>query len=259
MFYAGHLDVRQIRRRAQTVDHRRSPIIEGPVTGISSAGPKAMVKHISRIAFGFAQPANQKRRIRFACTRTSRRVPTTLKPCKYEDPTYERSYTPAMTTDTSSGRVHPTLVPMSADEFTAWQEASIRSFAQDLAQSTGRPLGAALQQAGQQFAELLPDGLDTERVHLLRVVDETEGVVGTLWTGPQPGRAGAAHVYDIEIKPEYRGRGFGRAAMLAAEVVALVDGATVLGLNVFGFNETALRLYKSLGYSVVATQMSNTL
>ena len=148
---------------------------------------------------------------------------------------------------------------MSADRFATWQGASIRSFAEDLAQSTGRPIDAARQRATQQFAELLPDGLDTKGMHLLMVVDETEGEVGTLWIGPQPGRANAAYVYDIEIQPEYRGRGFGRAAMLAAESVAAAEGATTIGLNVFGFNETARRLYDSLGYSVVATQMSKTL
>ena len=148
---------------------------------------------------------------------------------------------------------------MSADRFATWQAASIQSFAQDLAQSTGRPIHDALQRATQQFAELLPDGLDTGGMHLLTVVDETEGEVGILWIGPQSGRANAAYVYDIEIEPEYRGRGFGRAAMLAAESVALADGATVLGLNVFGFNETARRLYDSLGYSVVATQLSKAL
>ena len=84
MFCADHLDIRQIRRLAQTVDDWRSSIIEGIFTGISngrSEGYNRLVKHIGRIAFGFRNPANQKRRIRFACTRASRRAATTLKPC----------------------------------------------------------------------------------------------------------------------------------------------------------------------------------
>jgi len=54
-------------------------IIEGLVTGISNGrteGYNTIVKHIGRIAFGFRNTANQKRRIRFACTRASRRAPT---------------------------------------------------------------------------------------------------------------------------------------------------------------------------------------
>jgi len=84
MFCADHIDIRQICRLAQTVDHWRSAIIEGIFTGISngrSEGYNRIVKHIGRIAFGFRNPANQKRRIRFACTRASRRAATTLRPC----------------------------------------------------------------------------------------------------------------------------------------------------------------------------------
>ncbi len=84
MFCADHIQIRQIRRLAQTVDDWRSSIIEGIFTGISngrSEGYNRIVKHMGRIAFGFRNPTNQKRRIRFACTRASRRVTTTLKPC----------------------------------------------------------------------------------------------------------------------------------------------------------------------------------
>jgi len=60
-------------------------IIEGLVTGISNGrteGYNRIVKHVERIAFGFRNTTNQKRRIRFACTRASRRAPTrTLNSC----------------------------------------------------------------------------------------------------------------------------------------------------------------------------------
>jgi len=47
--------------------------------------------------------------------------------------------------------------------------------------------------------------------------------------------------------------------MVAAEDVVRRAGLSELGLNVFGFNEAARRLYDSLGYRVVATQMTKTL
>src|ERR1700712_1736082 len=84
MLAADNIDIPLIRRLAQTVDDWRSSIIEGIFTGISngrSEGYNRIVKHIGRIAFGFRNPTNQKRRIRFACTRASRRGTTTLKPC----------------------------------------------------------------------------------------------------------------------------------------------------------------------------------
>ena len=70
-------------------------IIEGLITGISNgrtegynrivnsiaATPLSDGSIVGRIAFGFRNSSNQKRRIRFACTRASRRAPTrTLKP-----------------------------------------------------------------------------------------------------------------------------------------------------------------------------------
>ena len=78
-------EIAQLRRLAWTVNAWQPSIIEGLITGISNGrteGYNRIVKHIGRIAFGFRNTGNQKRRIRFACTRASRRAPTrTLKPC----------------------------------------------------------------------------------------------------------------------------------------------------------------------------------
>jgi ribosomal protein S18 acetylase RimI-like enzyme len=47
--------------------------------------------------------------------------------------------------------------------------------------------------------------------------------------------------------------------MLAAEELAVNDGRSEIGLNVFGFNERAQELYTSLGYRVVSTTMAKEL
>jgi transposase len=78
-------EIHQLRRLAWTVYAWQPSIIEGLKTGISNGrteGYNRIVKHVGRIAFGFRSTENHKRRIRFACTRSSRRAPTrTLKPC----------------------------------------------------------------------------------------------------------------------------------------------------------------------------------
>jgi transposase len=78
-------EIHQLRRLAWTVNAWQPSIIQGILTGISNGrteGYNRIVKHVGRIAFGFRNTENQKRRIRFACTRASRRAPTrTLKPC----------------------------------------------------------------------------------------------------------------------------------------------------------------------------------
>ena len=100
----------------------------------------------------------------------------------------------------------------------------------------------------------MPDGLDTAGMALL--VGETGGeVVGLVWVGPAPaGRAGW-WIYDIEVVPDRRGQGYGRALLEAAERHAQHRGAESIGLDVFGGNDVALGLYESSGYEVAATRM----
>jgi transposase len=68
-------EIAQLRRLAWTVHAWQNSIIAGLHTGISNGrteGYNRIVKHIGRIAFGFRNQDNQKRRIRYACTRKSR-------------------------------------------------------------------------------------------------------------------------------------------------------------------------------------------
>ena len=152
-----------------------------------------------------------------------------------------------------------TVRRMTSGEFDRWRRNSIKSYAQELADALGLPFEDALTRARQQFADLLPAGLDTASTWLMMVVDESAADVGTLWVGPHPERRGVAYLYDIEIYEAERGRGLGRAALLAVERLVRGAGITEVGLSVFGFNEPARRLYDSLGYRVVATQLRKTL
>jgi len=91
------------------------------------------------------------------------------------------------------------------------------------------------------------------------VLDDAGAEVGSLWLGPHPEDATTGYVYDIEIHEDSRGRGLGRAAMLAAEQFFLERGARSLALWVAGGNDVALSLYLSLDYEVVGTSMSKRL
>ncbi len=148
-----------------------------------------------------------------------------------------------------------TLRAMTPAEYPAWREHSTAAFASELSQAHSAPLEQALARAEQQYEDYLPDGLDTDGM-LLRVVVDEHGVdVGVLWIGRHLQRAGMGFVWEIEIYELYRGRGLGRATMLAAEDLAREQGWSSIALSVFGFNTTARRLYESLGYGTVAVQM----
>lgn len=164
----------------------------------------------------------------------------------------------AMTTDAQPA-TRVTLRPMTGAEFGDWRKHSVESFAQDLARARRRPIEAARVRAAAEFEELLPDGLETVGAWLFVVLDDADVSIGTLWLGRHPERSDLAFVYELEIKESARRRGYGRAAMLAAEHVARSAGMSEIGLNVFGFNDPARGLYDSIGYRVVATQMTKRL
>lgn len=62
-------------------------------------------------------------------------------------------------------------------------------------------------------------------------------------------------LYDIEIEPRFRRCGLGRQAMLLVEEEARPRGFSEIRLNVFGRNEIARSLYRSLGYEEFAIAM----
>lgn len=57
-----------------------------------------------------------------------------------------------------------------------------------------------------------------------------------------------AHVTNVAVHPDYRGRGIGRTLMTQAQRVATANGARRMTLEVRKSNNVAKNLYESLGY-----------
>ncbi|GAA2579363.1 GNAT family N-acetyltransferase [Microbacterium binotii] len=143
----------------------------------------------------------------------------------------------------------------SDDEFPAWIAVQHRAYAEERVRA-GDDRATAERIAVESYTELFPGGLPAAGHDVLHV-DAAGRAVGVMWLGPHPrGNEGVWWVWDVEIDEPYRGRGYGRAAMLLAERYVAERGARELALNVFGFNERARRLYESLGFGVTAVQMS---
>jgi ribosomal protein S18 acetylase RimI-like enzyme len=136
--------------------------------------------------------------------------------------------------------------PMMAAEYAGWRAETERGYVSDAVQAGDMLPELAAASAAAQTDQLLPDGLSTAD-HSFLCLCAGEQVVATNWIAHH--RApGMSWVYAVEVHEGFRGKGYGRAAMVIGELAALGAGDTHLALNVFGHNHVAISLYNGMGY-----------
>jgi len=149
--------------------------------------------------------------------------------------------------------------PMSSLEFESFRARSVRDFAASQVEAGNWTVEVAEHNAMNMFDQLLPEGLATEG-HLVLSAEDADGtVIGSVWVALHRPDTSGAWVYDIFVEPQHRGKGVGRALLTAAENDVLQRGVDSIGLNVFGGNDIARRLYESAGYETTTMQMRKTL
>ncbi|MET0933342.1 MAG: GNAT family N-acetyltransferase [Mycetocola sp.] len=118
-----------------------------------------------------------------------------------------------------------TTRPMTQPEFDVWQQELALEYAEDQVAAGNWTPETARERALTENAHLLPDGLRTPRMLLVRAVLENGEPVGRAWVGLDHPRGApdTAFLYDIFIDDVHRGRGLGRE--LLAEVERLVARA----------------------------------
>jgi ribosomal protein S18 acetylase RimI-like enzyme len=149
-----------------------------------------------------------------------------------------------------------TLRPMSEDEFAQWLPKVRDFYAQDIASNGGATEDEARRKSIEDTERLFPGGQPSAD-QLVFVIEADGERVGELWLCER--ETGLGHglwVYDVHVEDANRGRGYGKAAMLLAEAEARRRGLDRIALNVFGGNEIARNLYRSLGYAENAVFMS---
>ena len=151
------------------------------------------------------------------------------------------------------------LRPLRADEYEAWRRALVDGYAQDIEVNGNTPADAAREKAEADTSRILPDGLATPG-HAMFIAEDDGHPVGQLWIAEREmdGRQ-VLFIYDVEVREDERGKGYGRETMLLAEDEARRRGVARIELNVFGGNEVARRLYRSLGYVERAVLMGKDL
>ena len=153
------------------------------------------------------------------------------------------------------------LRPLREDEYAAWRAHSQEGYAGDMERTGGFDREQALAKAQLDFDRILPDGLATPAQHVFAIEDGSGEAVGHAWLAERdtPDQGRLTFVYDVYVYESHRGHGYGRNAMLALEDEARKLGHDRIELNVFGGNEVARGLYRSLGYEERAVYMGKRL
>jgi GNAT superfamily N-acetyltransferase len=151
------------------------------------------------------------------------------------------------------------LRPMREDEYGAWLPQVRNGYAQSMIDHGGFTPEAARSKAEADTEQLFPGGRPSVE-QIVFVVEADGEPVGDLWLAKREDMSGrpCLFVYDVHVDDAHQGRGYGKAAMLFAEEEARRRGVDRIALNVFGRNEVARRLYRSLGYEENAVAMSKT-
>ena len=150
------------------------------------------------------------------------------------------------------------LIPLDPDAMASWLAGEAAGYVDELVAS-GEDRRAAERQADGQLSRLFPGGRPAPDQYVFTVVEDGSAV-GTLWIGTAlDGPPGHWWVWSIAIDAASRGRGIGGAAMQLGEDEARRHGATQIGLNGFGANTVARRLYQRLGYEEAAVTMRKVL
>ncbi len=141
-------------------------------------------------------------------------------------------------------------------EYEQWFNAARSQYVDDLTTSGSMSRDAAEAKAQRDYSGMLPEGPATPG-HLIFRVEADGHAVGWLWMALRHPQSdpGVGFIYDISIEEEFRGRGYGRAAMRLAEEQARHNGLNAIALSVFGDNDVARGLYMSLGYRATSVQM----
>jgi GNAT superfamily N-acetyltransferase len=145
---------------------------------------------------------------------------------------------------------------MREDEFERWLPTMRDDYAEDMIVNGGLSEERARDKAVNDVERLFPGGRPAPDQSVF-VIEADGRPVGDLWVAAREGDVqDVLWVYDVRVAEAERGRGYGKAAMLFAEEEARRRGFDQIGLMVFGGNDVARSLYRSLGYAENAVFMT---
>ncbi|MDD1770910.1 MAG: GNAT family N-acetyltransferase [Methanomassiliicoccales archaeon] len=152
------------------------------------------------------------------------------------------------------------LVPLEPERFESFISGTIERYAEELDQAGYARGEAAKKKSKDDTQKLLPKGIDTPVNHFYLVRDSSsDEELGGVWLKSDEEPRRSVFIFSVFLEERYRGMGYGKATMARIEETSRGLGAETVDLHVFGFNERAIKLYKSSGYVVRSLNMGKEL
>ncbi len=150
---------------------------------------------------------------------------------------------------------------MSLEDFDTYMKSAVDNYAKEKQKGEGLTPEAAIKVAKESYAQLLPQGLETQNQFLFSVIDqESKSKIGILWIAKRMnGEIPHAFICDIELVSEKRGQGLGKLLLTLMENEVRKMGCHSIGLHVFGHNATAIALYEKFGFYTTNRMMKKDL
>lgn len=149
---------------------------------------------------------------------------------------------------------------MSEVAYESYLPEAINEYAQEKIKAGTWAEVEAVDRSTAEYAQLLPDGIQTKQHYLFSIVDDTEHTsVGMIWFQLSESTHGrTAFIFDFRIEDTYQGKGYGRQAIQMLEQVARRMNIKKIKLHVFAHNTRAIQLYETTGFVTTDLHMVKT-
>ena len=149
------------------------------------------------------------------------------------------------------------LVKMKQEDLVPYLERGIHEYAADHVRNGNWTAEESLERSRKEFEKLLPDGVNSKDQFLYSISDEAENnKIGLLWVQIRDHKA---FIYDFTIDESFRGKGYGKRALMAMDETLRSMDVESVGLHVFGDNVIAQELYRKMGFGITGMHMKKKL